>query len=125
MSLSSPTCPLRAVRRFAVCSSFSPPSSSLAAEAFAARGVENVVVAAARVDAERTGIGLEHGLHDRHAALLRGLGAQGVDEVGVALAEGLAHLRVEVVNVEVGHAGHQERAHHRHERGDEQQHDEH
>ena len=94
-------------------------------EAFAARGVENVVVAAARVDAERTGIGLEHGLHDRHAALLRGLGAQGVDEVGVALAEGLAHLRVEVVNVEVGHAGHQERAHHRHERGDEQQHDEH
>ena len=29
---------------------------------------------------------------DRHAALLRGLGAQGVDEVDVALAEGLAHL---------------------------------
>ena len=87
--------------------------------------IEDVVVAVARIDAERAGGGLQHGLQAHRAVLLRAFLAQRADEVGIGLAEHLAHLLVEIVNVEVGDAGHQKCADHRHQGGDEQQHDHH
>ena len=94
-----------------------------AGEKRAGSGVEDVVVAVAPVNAERTGIGLDHSLNALHAVLLRSLRAERVDKGGVALAERLAHLRVKVVNIEACDTGHQKRADHRHQGRDEQQQD--
>ena len=50
---------------------------------------------------------------------------EAVSNLDQQTAEHFAHLLVKIVNIEVRDAGHQKRAHHRHQRGDEQQHDEH
>ena len=94
-------------------------------EHFAILCVEDIVVTVARVDAQRTGGGLEYGLQARSAVLLRGLFAQCIDESGVGFAKRFVHLLVEVVDIKVRDAGHQKRADHRHQGGDEQQHDHH
>ena len=58
------------------------------------------------------------------AVLLRTSVLQVVDKLRVILEDSL-HLGVELLQVEPGHGVHQESAHHRHERDDEQGHDEH
>ena len=84
-------------------------------QTFAGFGVQNIVVAAAHIDAEGAGVCFDHVLQTGNAVALRGFGAQRIDEIGVALVKHLFHLFVKRIGIEAGNICHQERADHRHQ----------
>ena len=87
--------------------------------------VQHIVVPGGGVNAQISGIGIQH-LPDLFSSVfLAGSGVlEVVEELGVVLKD-LLHLGIELVHVEPGHRVDQEGPHHRHQRDDEQCHDEH
>ena len=105
-----------------------PPSGSGggAGQEAAGGAVQHVKVAVAPVHAQHTFVGGQNGAdHGRAVLLIFGGGLEVADKIHVVLAEGVADLLIEFVNVVAGHGVHEERAHHHHQRHDEQHHDEH
>ena len=96
-----------------------------AGQAFSAFGVENIIIAGARINAERTGADFDHGLQARGAVVSGGFHAQRLDKARVAFVEHCLHLRIKSVSIEAGDIGHQKRADHGHQRSDQQQHNQH
>ena len=92
----------------------------------AGAAIQDIVVAGAGVEPQVAGLGLDHPLDGLKAVGLGGLQAQGVDKGGVGgigAAEDGVHLLVELVDEKAGDIGDHEGAHHRHQGGDQQQHD--
>ena len=89
----------------------------------AALSVQNKVVPGAVVDAQGAGTALQHLLEPGGSIRLSGPGPEGGDIAVAVVAEHGVDLFIKGVDIEAGDAGGQERAHHRHQRGDEQQQD--
>ncbi|MPM75665.1 hypothetical protein SDC9_122659 [bioreactor metagenome] len=97
--------------------------------------VQNVIVSGTGINAQETGVGLQNLLHLSRAVGRRGGGQKVGHESGVfgqsravrlhVGAEHIVHLLIKAVDIEAGHVGGQKRPHRRHQRGNQQQHDEH
>ena len=85
--------------------------------------VQNIVVPGPVVDAQHTGVDLQDLLDASGTVRLFGGAAEVRHERPAVSAKGAAHLLVEGVDIKAGDAGGQKRAHHCHQRRDEQQED--
>ena len=85
--------------------------------------VQHKVVPGAVVNAQLTGLHVNHIFQQPGAVLLGGGAAEVGDEIPLLRAEHAVHLLVEGVDEKAGDAGGQKRAHHGHQGRDEQQHD--
>ena len=91
----------------------------------AGAAIEDIVIPGVGVQSQVAGPGSDHVFDHLVAVGLGRLPAEGVNVGGVGgigAAEHSVHLVVELVDIKAGNAGHHEGSHHRHQGGDEQEH---